>query len=126
VVDDNRDVADSCALLLGMAGHDVRAVYDGPTALAEARSLRPDVVLLDLGLPGMDGYEIARRLRQQSDLRDVVLVALTGWGQEEDRRRSREAGFDQHLTKPVEPEVLRQVLARCVHAGRGEGSPVTR
>jgi CheY-like chemotaxis protein len=116
-VDDNRDVADSCALLLALTGHDVRAVYDGPTALAEAQAFRPDVVLLDLGMPGMDGFEVARRLRQQPDLKDVALVAMTGWGQEDDRRRTREAGFTQHLTKPVEPETLKEVLAQCAPAG---------
>jgi signal transduction histidine kinase/ActR/RegA family two-component response regulator len=110
VVDDNRDAADSSALFLRLAGHEVRTVYDGPTALTEAQSWRPDVILLDLGLPGMDGYEIARRLRCQPDLQHVLLVALTGWGQEEDRRRSREVGIDQHLTKPVEPEALKMML----------------
>jgi PAS domain S-box-containing protein len=111
VVDDNQDAADSLGLLLRLAGQDVRTAYDGPSALDQVQAFRPALVFLDIGMPGMDGYEVARRLRQQSDLKDVVLVALTGWGQEEDRRRSREAGFDRHLVKPVEPSALEALLA---------------
>jgi CheY-like chemotaxis protein len=109
-VDDNVDAADSLALLLGVAGHEVRVVYDGEAALAAAAH-RPEVVLMDIGLPRLDGYEVARRLRQQPALRGVVLVTLTRWGQEEDRRRSREAGFDVHLTKPVDLQELQGLLA---------------
>lgn len=112
VVDDNVDGAESLAMLLTKAGHEVRLVHDGPSALAAALEYRPDVVLLDIGLPkGMDGYEVARRLRSEAGLRDAVLLALTGFGQAEDRRRSEEAGFDHHLVKPVEPDRLKQLLA---------------
>jgi CheY-like chemotaxis protein len=97
--------------MLKLLGHDVRVAYDGPTALALTRDFRPQVVLLDLGMPGMEGYEVARRLRQLPEPQSLLLVALTGWGQEEDRRRSREAGFDLHLIKPVEPDALQQLLA---------------
>jgi CheY-like chemotaxis protein len=111
VVDDNQAAADSFALLLRLAGQDVRVAYDGPQALAQAGGFRPALVFLDIGMPGMDGYEVARRLRGERELRGVVLVALTGWGQEEDRRRSAEAGFDHHLVKPVEPKALDGLLA---------------
>jgi CheY-like chemotaxis protein len=93
-------------MLLRMAGHLVHVSYDGATALAAAAELRPHLVLLDIGLPEMDGYEVARRLRRQDGLRDTLLVALTGYGQEEDIRRSKEAGFDHHFVKPIDPKVL--------------------
>jgi CheY-like chemotaxis protein len=96
VVDDNVDAADSLALMLRLAGQEVRAAYDGPTALAVAQAFRPQVFVLDLGMPGRDGYALARRLREQPEFRDGVLIALSGWGQEEDRRRSRDRGFDYH------------------------------
>jgi CheY-like chemotaxis protein/two-component sensor histidine kinase len=111
VVDDNPDAADSLALLLELAGQEVRAAHDGPSALAEAEAMRPVLVFLDIGMPGMDGFEVARRLRRLPGLAGVRLVAMTGWGQDEDRRRSAEAGFDQHLVKPVEPKALEQLLA---------------
>jgi CheY-like chemotaxis protein len=85
--------------------------YDGPEALAEAAARRPDVVLLDIGMPQMDGYEVARRLRQGAEGGKLVLVAVTGYGQEEDRRRAREAGFDYHMLKPVDPGDLRELLS---------------
>ena len=115
VVDDNRDAADTLAMLLAVSGHEVRTAYDGLQAVEAAATWRPDVVLLDIGLPGLDGYEAARRMRAQRD--GVVLVAMTGWGQDDDRRRSREAGFDAHLTKPVDYADLTKVLAE-----RGTGS----
>lgn len=118
VVDDHRDAADSLALLLRLLGAEAHVARDGPSALAAARAVRPAVVLLDLGMPGMDGYEVARRLRREPGWRDVVLVALTGWGQEEDRRRSREAGFDHHLVKPVDPPALEALLAGLPPAAR--------
>ena len=90
-----------------MLGHEVRAVHDGPAALAAVEALRPDVVLLDIGMPGMSGYEVARRLRERPGGAALRLVALTGWGAEDDRRRTREAGFDHHLVKPVAPAELR-------------------
>jgi PAS domain S-box-containing protein len=111
VVDDNQDAADSLAMLLELIGQDVRAAYDGPTSLVQAEAFRPAMVFLDIGMPGMDGYEVARRMRSHHALGQVVLVALTGWGQDGDRRRSREAGFDRHLVKPVDPATLQEVLA---------------
>ena len=112
VVDDNVDAADSLALLLGMEGHDVRVAHDGPAALAAVEAEPPDLVFLDIGMPVMNGYDVARRLRQRPGLEHLLLVAMTGWGQEEDRRRSQEAGFDHHLVKPVEPDALHQLLAQ--------------
>jgi CheY-like chemotaxis protein len=106
VVDDNIDAAYSIAKILQLFGHDVRCEHDGAAALGAAREYRPDVVVLDIGLPGMDGYEVARRLRSMDELPGPRIVAVTGYGQDEDRRRSREAGFDEHLTKPVDPELL--------------------
>jgi two-component system, chemotaxis family, CheB/CheR fusion protein len=110
VVDDNRDAADSLAELLHALGHDVREAYDGTSALAVAERERPDVILCDIGLPGLTGYEVAQRVRAQPELGNVILIALTGWGQPEDRRRTREAGFDAHLVKPVEQEALTGIL----------------
>lgn len=111
VIDDNVDAADSLAMLLGLKGHTVQVTYDGESALRTAQAGLPEVVLMDIGLPKMDGYEVARRLRASPAGRGVLLVALTGWGQEEDRRRSREAGFDHHMTKPVDLDALQQLLA---------------
>ncbi len=112
VVDDNVDAADSLALILRLGGHEVLVAHDGPTGLQLAQSSRPDIIFLDIGMPGMDGYEVARRLRRQPDLDGVRLVALTGWGAQEDRRRSAAAGFDQHLVKPVEPTAIQDVLGQ--------------
>jgi two-component system CheB/CheR fusion protein len=110
-VDDNVDAAKSLARLLNrLYGQDVRVTHDGPGALEMAAQFHPDVILLDIGLPGMDGYEVTRRLRSDPSLATVRIVALTGWGQETDRRRSREVGFDLHLVKPVDPDVLRRLL----------------
>ncbi len=111
VVDDNTDAADSLAILLRLQGHEVWVAYDGPAALDMAKSHQPEMVFLDIGMPGMDGYEVARRLRQQPKLESVWLAALTGWGQQEDRRRTAEAGFDHHLVKPVDPTALEGLLA---------------
>jgi CheY-like chemotaxis protein len=111
VVDDNMDAAATLADLLALWGHDVRVAHTGATALETAREYQPDMVLLDIGLPGMDGYEVARRLRECEEMRGILLVAITGYGQEEDRRRSQEAALDYHLTKPVDPEALQEVLA---------------
>jgi len=112
VVDDNRDSADSLALLLGLHGHETRAVYDGMAAVETAESFRPHMLLLDRGLPILNGIEACRRIREQSWGKEMVIVALTGWGQEEDRRKSKEAGFDEHLVKPVDNATLLQLLAR--------------
>jgi CheY-like chemotaxis protein len=110
-VDDNQDGAHSLAMLLQMQGNEVHTVYDGPEAVAAISDFHPDVVLLDIGLPTLNGYETARRMRALPDSRDALIIALTGWGQEEDRRRSREAGFDHHLVKPVDLQTLETLLA---------------
>jgi signal transduction histidine kinase/CheY-like chemotaxis protein len=110
VVDDNQDAANSLAVLLRLKGHEVQVAHDGFTALEVIKNYRPEAIFLDLGMPGMDGYEVARRIRQQPDLGNVVLAAITGWGQQEDRRRSMAAGFNYHLVKPPETRVLERVL----------------
>jgi two-component system CheB/CheR fusion protein len=110
LVEDNRDVADSLALLLRGKGHEVRTAYDGPEALEAAREFRPEVVFLDIGLPTLGGLEVARRLRQRPGSEGLLLVALSGYGTEEDRRRSRESGCDDHLIKPADPDALLQLL----------------
>jgi PAS domain S-box-containing protein len=110
VVDDNVDAANSIAKLLELLGHRVRCVYDGASALSAANDFRPEIVVLDIGLPGMDGYEVARRLRDRRDFKSIPIVAVTGYGQDEDRARSREAGFSEHLAKPVDPEVLHKLV----------------
>ena len=110
VVDDNRDAAESMAILLELWGHEVVCAYDGESAVKAAASCRPEAVFLDIGLPGMDGYEVAERLREMPQSADAVLIAVTGYGQEEDRRRSRAAGINYHLVKPVAPETLHSLL----------------
>jgi CheY-like chemotaxis protein len=110
VVDDNADSAESLSLLVELMGHAVRTAHDGEQALVEAEAFRPDIVLMDIGMPRMDGYEAARRLRTMPWAATIVLVALTGWGQDEDRRRSEAAGFDHHLIKPVDPAALEALL----------------
>jgi CheY-like chemotaxis protein len=112
IVDDNQDAADSLGALLGLMGNEVHIAYDGEQALEMAAALEPRVVLMDIGLPKLNGYEAARRMRALPGLRDALIVALTGWGQGEDRRRSREAGFDHHLVKPVALDDLQNVLAQ--------------
>jgi CheY-like chemotaxis protein len=116
VVDDNNDAADSVALLLRHAGHEVRAAYTGHEALDAAMAYRPDAVLLDLGLPEIDGYEVARRLRKKPEFSGVFIIALSGYGQESDRRRSREAGCDAHLVKPAELKKIEEVLGTLVRS----------
>lgn len=111
VVDDNRDAADSLAMMLRFLGGDVHVVYDGATAIDAMRIFRPSVVLMDLGMPGMDGCDVARQIRSEEGGHGVLLIALTGWGQDEDRRRSREAGFDHHMVKPVDLPALQALLA---------------
>jgi CheY-like chemotaxis protein len=112
VVDDNQDSADTLALLLELMGHEVRTANDGPTALEVAEGFGPEAVLLDIGLPRMDGYEVCRRMRQREWGRQCLVVALTGWSSPEDQQRARDAGFDRHLVKPVEEPLLRQVIAQ--------------
>ncbi|RZI80291.1 MAG: response regulator [Rubrivivax sp.] len=110
VVDDNVDAAESIAMFLQIAGNEVKAVGDGPQALACAPVYAPEVVVLDIGLPGMDGYEVARRLRQLPQTADTLLIALTGYGQDSDRKRARDAGFDTHLVKPADPDALADLI----------------
>lgn len=110
VVDDNKDAAESMSMLLEMWGHDVAYAYDGPTALETAEQWQPEAVFLDIGLPGMDGYEVAERLRELPHAKDAVLIAITGYGQDDDRLRSRQAGIDHHLVKPVAPDALRSLI----------------
>jgi len=111
IVDDNRDAAASLALLLKLLGSEAQTANDGPSALQTAEIYRPDLVLLDLGMPGMSGFDVARHLRQHPELCKVTLIALTGWGQEDDRRRTQEAGFDNHLVKPVDLVALSSLIA---------------
>jgi signal transduction histidine kinase/CheY-like chemotaxis protein len=108
IVDDNTDAAQSLGAFMRLAGHETRVTYDGPAALSAAGEFNPDVVLLDIGLPGMSGYDVARHLRAQAG--NLLLIAVTGYGQEEDRQRAREAGFDHHFVKPVDPEILGALL----------------
>jgi two-component system CheB/CheR fusion protein len=117
VVEDSVDSAETLATLLQHWGYEVRMAHDGAGALEAAREFRPQVVLLDIGLPDMDGYTVAHRLRGE-DLAGEVLIALTGYGEPQDRARAQQAGFDRHLTKPVEPDALQKALA-------GQGSTET-
>ena len=112
IADDNQDALESLALMLRLEGHEVHCASDGEEALALAGLRRPEIVVLDVGMPKLDGCEVARRIRAESWGRDAVLVALTGWGQEVDRRRSREAGFDMHLVKPVDPATICDMLVQ--------------
>ena len=120
VVDDNADAADSLGMLLEVRGDDVRIAYDGLEALDVAAEFNPEVVLLDIGMPKLSGYDVARRLRDaRGD--SVLLVAITGWGQEDDRQRARESGFDHHFTKPVDFDSLLALIDRA--APRATGAP---
>ena len=110
VVDDNRDAAESLGMLLEMENCTVSVAFDGPQALEALPAFHPDIVLLDIGMPGMDGYELARRMRTTPGGTELVLVALTGWGQADDKKRAMDAGFDEHLTKPVDPDLLARVI----------------
>ena len=119
MVDDNRDSADSLAMMLTIMGNEVRTADDGLEAVEVAAGFNPEVVLMDIGLPMLNGFDAARRIRQQPGGNGMVMVALTGWGQEDDRRRSREAGFDQHLVKPVDPVALETLLDGLETANAG-------
>ena len=110
VVDDNQDSAESLAMLLRMMGHEVETASDGQLGIAAAERLRPDIAILDIGMPKMNGYELAQKIREQAWAKDIVLIALTGWGQDEHRRRSAQSGFHHHLTKPVDFDQLQQIL----------------
>jgi CheY-like chemotaxis protein len=112
VVDDNVDAAQSLGMLLKLSGQDVCIARDGQDGLEKAIEFRPELVLLDIGMPGMDGYEVCRRLRQHSATEKAILIALTGWGLEEDRQRALQEGFDDHLIKPVEFDTLVNLLAK--------------
>jgi CheY-like chemotaxis protein len=116
VVDDNQDGADLMAVLLRLQGHAVEVANDGVSALKSAAAFEPDVVLLDIGLPGLNGYAVARQLRETQKQRPQCLIAMTGYGTEEDRQRTEEAGFDHHIVKPIEPAELNALLARSVAA----------
>jgi CheY-like chemotaxis protein len=111
VVDDNHDSALSLAMMLSIMGHETRTAHDGESAVATAESFLPDVVLLDIGLPKLNGYEVAQRIREQPWGTSMFLIAVTGWGQDEDRQRSSEVGLNVHMVKPVEPSALEQLLA---------------
>jgi PAS domain S-box-containing protein len=124
IVDDNTDAAASLGLLLDLGGHTTCIVHNGPDALKVVAEFKPDVVLLDIGMPGMDGYEVARALRSMPDIGRPVLVAVTGWGGPEDRLKSKNAGFDEHLTKPVDISMIELLLTTLPkHAGAADGNP---
>jgi CheY-like chemotaxis protein len=110
IVDDNIDAATSLAMLLEIGGHEAHLAHNGKDAVERARELRPEIILLDIGLPKLNGYDACRQIRAEPWGRSIVLVALTGWGQDSDRRRSRDAGFDHHLVKPVDPDELMKLL----------------
>jgi CheY-like chemotaxis protein len=111
VVDDNEDSANSLTMLLRLAGNETRTAYNGLDAVSSARDYQPEVIILDIGLPELNGYDAARRIRQLPGGKDLLLIALTGWGQEEDQRKSKEAGFNAHMVKPVNYEQLMNLLA---------------
>jgi CheY-like chemotaxis protein len=117
VVDDNTDAAESLRMLLSVFGHQVEIAHDGQRALATAQTQKPQLVFLDIGLPGMDGYEVARRLRSDAGLADSKLIALSGYGTEADQKRSRDAGFNRHLVKPVDPGELPAIIAQVTAGG---------
>jgi CheY-like chemotaxis protein len=119
VVDDNVDAAESLAMLLRLEGHEVATAHDGGEAVATTATFKPDIILLDLGMPELDGYSAARLIRQQPGGAEILLIALTGWGQDDDRRRTEAAGFDAHVVKPVDPSGLSRTLAELrAHAQR--------
>lgn len=111
VVDDNQDSAMSLAMMLSIMGHETRTAHDGESAVTTAEAFLPEVVLLDIGLPKLNGYEVAQRIREQAWGATMFLIAVTGWGQDEDRQRSAEVGLNVHMVKPVEPAVLEKILA---------------
>lgn len=122
VVDDNLDSAESLSMMIQLLGHEVSAAHDGHEAVEEAKRFKPEVAFLDLGMPRMNGYDAARLIRQQPECADIVLVALTGWGQEEDKRRSQEAGFDVHMVKPIDFDALQKLLSQYSTASGATGS----
>jgi DNA-binding response OmpR family regulator len=120
VVDDNVDAAESLALLLKLHGYETQVAHDGMDAVAAAPLFRADVILLDIGMPRVNGYDVARLMREQAWSKDVVIIALTGWGRDEDRRQSADAGIDHHLVKPVNVEALLELVASATRVGRGD------
>jgi CheY-like chemotaxis protein len=110
VVDDNRDSADTLAMVLQLSGNETQVSYDGEQALRAYDSFRPDVMLLDIGMPTLSGHEICRRIRSKPGGKSVVMIAQTGWGQDEDRKMTQEAGFDHHMTKPVSTDAIMKIL----------------
>jgi CheY-like chemotaxis protein len=122
VVDDNHDSALSLAMMLSIMGHETRTAHDGESAVTSAETFLPDVVLLDIGLPKLNGYEVAQRIRQSSWGASMFLIAVTGWGQDEDRQRSSEVGLNVHMVKPVEPSALEKLLSEL----RVDGRPAPR
>ena len=112
IADDNRDGAESLAMLIEFSGHQVYLAHTGIDAVQMAAIHRPHIAILDIGMPGMDGYQVAERIRDETWGRHMILIALTGWGQEDDKRRAQRAGFDHHLTKPVDPATLEELLAQ--------------
>jgi CheY-like chemotaxis protein len=111
IADDNRDAADSLSMLLELAGHEVRVAHQGRAALSLAQTFRPDVALLDIGMPDLSGYEVSQELRREPWGQWIQLIALTGWGQEKDRQQALEAGFNHHLTKPIDPDQLEALIS---------------
>jgi CheY-like chemotaxis protein len=112
VADDNEDAGESLAMLLRLDGHEVHVAGDGNSAMTLFDSMNPDVAILDIGMPGLSGYDVANRIRSRESGQHVMLIAVTGWGQDADKARASQAGFDHHFTKPVEPEALSALLAR--------------
>jgi CheY-like chemotaxis protein len=122
IVDDSRDAAESLAMFVGMAGHDARAAFDGASAIALGQSFRPHVVFLDIGMPVLDGYATARKLRESDWGREAALYALSGYGRDDfRRRRSQDAGFDRHFVKPIDPDLVLQVLRELAAKPDGPG-----
>jgi CheY-like chemotaxis protein len=121
VIDDNKDAADTMAMLIEVLGGSARTANDGPSGIEAVNEFRPGIVFLDIGMPSMDGYETCRRIRMQPFSRDIVIVALTGWGQPQDKARAMLAGFDVHLTKPVDPNAVEKLLSGGAGALRDSG-----
>jgi CheY-like chemotaxis protein len=121
-VDDNSDAAESTAAFLRLEGHEVKTVHDGAQALAAVRVFDPHVIVLDIGLPNLDGYAVARRLREHGDTSHALLVALTGYGKKEDRERAFAAGFDYHFTKPADPREIQRAIERGRAGAAGEAT----
>ena len=121
VVDDNLDNAESLSMFVRLLGHEVETAHDGLEAIEVAQRFAPDLVFLDIGLPKLDGYEVAQRLRADATCKTACLVAITGWGRDEDNDRAMQAGFDLHLTKPVDPGVLQALLGEIADPGATSG-----